>query len=55
MTVAVFWFFHDYLGWAYDTRFSLALFAVNVALAIPLLFVLDRGHVVAGSVERRRV
>ena len=48
------WFFHDYLGWAYDTRFSLALFAVNVALAIPLLFVLDRGHIVAGSVERRR-
>jgi NADH-quinone oxidoreductase subunit H len=49
------WFFHDFLGWAYDTRFSLALFAVNVALAIPLLFVLDRGHIVAGSVERRRV
>jgi NADH-quinone oxidoreductase subunit H len=48
------WFFHDFLGWAYDTRFSLALFAVNVALAIPLVFVLDRGHVVAGSVERRR-
>ena len=48
------WFFHDFLGWAYDTRFSLALFAVNVALAIPLLFVLDRGHIVAGSVERRR-
>ena len=48
------WFFHDSLGWAYDTRFSLALFGVNVALAIPLLFVLDRGHIVAGSVERRR-
>jgi NADH-quinone oxidoreductase subunit H len=47
------WFFHDSLGWAYDTRFSLALFAVNVALAIPLLFVLDRGHIVSGSVERR--
>jgi NADH-quinone oxidoreductase subunit H len=48
------WFFHDQLGWAYDTRFSLALFGVNVALAVPLVFVLDRGHVVAGSVERRR-
>ncbi len=48
------WFFHDQLGWAYDTRFSLALFAVNVALAVPLVFVLDRGHIVAGSVERRR-
>ncbi len=55
MVIAVaIWFLHDQLGWAYDTRFSLALFAVNVALALPLLFVLDRGHVVAGSVERRR-
>jgi NADH-quinone oxidoreductase subunit H len=48
------WFFHDQLGWAYDTRFSLALFGVNLALAVPLVFVLDRGHIVAGSVERRR-
>jgi NADH-quinone oxidoreductase subunit H len=48
------WFFHDQLGWAYDTRFSLALFGVNLALAVPLVFVLDRGHIVAGSVQRRR-
>ncbi len=44
------WFLHDQLGWSYDTRFSLALFGLNVLLAIPLFFVLDRGHIVAGSV-----
>jgi len=46
------WYLHAQLGWAYDTRFALALGAVNVVLAIPLLFVLDRGHLVSGSVAR---
>jgi NADH-quinone oxidoreductase subunit H len=49
------WYFHDQLGWAYDTRFSLAMFAVNLALAVPLFFVLDRGHLISGSVQRRSV
>jgi len=44
------WVLHDRLGWAYDTRFALALLGLNVALAVPLFFVLDRGHVIAGSV-----
>jgi NADH-quinone oxidoreductase subunit H len=44
------WFLHDRLGWAYDTRFALALFALNLLLAVPLFFVLDRGHIIAGSV-----
>src|SRR5881394_3675392 len=43
------WFLHDGLGWTYDTRFALALFALNLALAVPLFFVLDRGRIVAGS------
>jgi NADH-quinone oxidoreductase subunit H len=47
------WYFHVALGWAYDTRFSLAMFAVNLALAVPLFFVLDRGHLISGSVQRR--
>jgi NADH-quinone oxidoreductase subunit H len=46
------WYLHDQLGWAYDTRFALALFAVNLVLAVPLFFVLDRGHLVSGSVAR---
>jgi NADH-quinone oxidoreductase subunit H len=44
------WFLHDRLGWSYDTRFALTLFALNVLLAVPLFFVLDRGHIVSGSV-----
>jgi len=43
------WFLHDGLGWTYDTRFALALFALNLVLAVPLFFVLDRGRIVAGS------
>jgi NADH-quinone oxidoreductase subunit H len=48
------WYLHDQLGWTYDTRFALALFGLNVLLAIPLFFVLDRGHLVAGSVAEER-
>ncbi|HEV2751405.1 MAG TPA: NADH-quinone oxidoreductase subunit NuoH [Gemmatimonadales bacterium] len=48
------WFLHDRLGWAYDTRFALVLFGVNLLLAIPLLFVLDRGRIVSGSVTEER-
>jgi len=44
------WFLHARLGWSYDGRFALALFALNVALAVPLLFLLDRGRVIGGSV-----
>ena len=47
------WYLHDQLHWAYDTRFALSLFAVNMALALPLFLVLDRGRLVSGSVERR--
>ena len=44
------WFLHDQLGWTYDSRFALALFALNIVLLVPLVFVLDRGRIVAGSV-----
>jgi NADH-quinone oxidoreductase subunit H len=47
------WYLHDQLGWSYDTRFALTLFAVNLALAVPLLLILDRGRILSGSVERR--
>ncbi len=47
------WYLRDRMGWSYDTRFALVLFAVNLAMAIPLFLVLDRGRLVAGSVERR--
>jgi NADH-quinone oxidoreductase subunit H len=48
------WVLHDQLGWAYDARFALALFGVNVLIAIPLFVVLDRGRLVAGSVTEER-
>ncbi|PYP28866.1 MAG: NADH-quinone oxidoreductase subunit NuoH [Gemmatimonadetes bacterium] len=44
------WVLHDGLGWTYDRRFALTLCGLNVLLAIPLFFVLDRGHLIAGSV-----
>src|SRR5439155_928971 len=42
------WILHGLLGWNYDRQFGLALFGLNVLLALPLLFLLDRGHLVAG-------
>jgi NADH-quinone oxidoreductase subunit H len=48
------WVLHDQLGWAYDSRFALALFGVNLLVAIPLLFVLDRGRLVAPSVAEEQ-
>jgi NADH-quinone oxidoreductase subunit H len=44
------WVLHGQLGWAYDARFALTLFGMNVLIAIPLFFVLDRGRLIAGSV-----
>jgi len=44
------WVLHDGLGWTYDRRFALTLCGLNVLLAIPLFFVLDRGHLIASSV-----
>jgi NADH-quinone oxidoreductase subunit H len=49
------WYLRDQLHWSYDTRFALVLFGVNLAMAVPLFLVLDRGRLVAGSVERSRV
>ncbi|HYL21751.1 MAG TPA: NADH-quinone oxidoreductase subunit NuoH [Gemmatimonadales bacterium] len=51
----VLWFLHERLGWAYDTRFALVLFGVNVLLAFPLFFALDRGHIISGSVAEEPV
>jgi NADH-quinone oxidoreductase subunit H len=48
------WVLHERLGWAYDTRFALALFGMNLLIAIPLLFVLDRGRLIAGSVTEEQ-
>jgi len=49
------WVLHDQLGWTYDTRFALALAGLNLAMALPLFFVLDRGRLIAGSVAEGEV
>jgi NADH-quinone oxidoreductase subunit H len=46
------WLLHERLGWSYDTRFALVLFGLNLVLAVPLVFGLDRGRIVAGSVAQ---
>ena len=48
------WYLHDRLGWDYGLRFAGALFALNLVLGSFLLWGLDRGRIVAGSVERRK-
>ena len=49
------WAFHDLLGWESGPRMAVGLFVLNLVLAVPLFWVLDRGRLIAGSVERRRV
>ncbi len=49
------WVLHEQLGWTYDTRFALALAGLNVLIAVPLVFVLDRGRLIAGSVAEGEV
>jgi NADH-quinone oxidoreductase subunit H len=53
VVATVIWYLHAVLGWAYDMRFSLVMFAVNLLLAVPVFLVLDRGRLISGSVQRR--
>jgi NADH-quinone oxidoreductase subunit H len=48
------WYLHAVLGWSYDTRFSVALFALNVVLGALLFVGLDRGRLISGSWDARR-
>ncbi len=44
------WYLHEQLGWTYGTPFALALGAVNLVLVVLVVWWLDRGRLVAGSV-----
>ena len=46
---AALWYLHAVLGWAYDTRFALALTGLNAVLLLVVVVVLDRGRIVSGS------
>jgi NADH-quinone oxidoreductase subunit H len=45
------WFLRVQLGWAYGPGMAWALGGVNLALLIPLVWWLDRGRIVSGSVQ----
>jgi NADH-quinone oxidoreductase subunit H len=46
------WYLHAQLGWTYGTPFALALGAVNLVLVVLLVWWLDRGRLVSGSVAQ---
>jgi NADH-quinone oxidoreductase subunit H len=45
------WYLHEPLGWSYDARFALALFGVNLAFIVPVVWIVDRGRLIGGAVE----
>lgn len=46
------WYLHERLGWAYGTPFTLALGALNLVLVALVVWWLDRGRLVSGSVAQ---
>jgi hypothetical protein len=44
------WYLHGRFGWTYGTPMALALGGVNLVLLVALLWWLDRGRIVSGSV-----
>ena len=44
------WYLHQQLGWTYGTPFALALGGVNLVLVVAVVWWLDRGRLVSGSV-----
>ena len=50
MAVAI-WFIRVRLGWEYGTGMALVLGGLNLVLLIVLVYWLDRGRLVSGSVQ----
>ena len=46
------WYLHQQLGWSYGKPFALALGAVNLVLLVLVVWWLDRGRIVSGSMAR---
>ncbi|MGH7673414.1 MAG: NADH-quinone oxidoreductase subunit NuoH [Gemmatimonadales bacterium] len=46
------WYLHESLGWTYGTPMALALGGINLVLLVALLWWLDRGRIVSGSVAQ---
>jgi len=47
------WYFRTQLGWSWDGRFSWALGGVNLVVFVILVWWLDRGRIVSGTVARK--
>jgi len=43
------WYLHEQLGWTYGTPFALVLGGVNLVLVVAVVWWLDRGRIVSGS------
>jgi len=54
LAVAI-WFLHVRLGWAYGPRMAWALGGLNLVLLIAVVWWLDRGRIVSGSVQEEAV
>jgi NADH-quinone oxidoreductase subunit H len=50
---AAIWYLKVRLGWTYGTNFALALGGVNVVIFVLLVWWLDRGRIVSGTVARK--
>jgi NADH-quinone oxidoreductase subunit H len=48
---AAIWFFRAQLGWVYGPGMAWAIGGINLVLLVALVFWLDRGRIVSGSVE----
>ena len=53
MLAAAIWYLKVRLGWTYGTNFALALGALNVVIFVVLVWWLDRGRIVSGTVARK--
>ena len=49
------WYLHEHRGWTYGTPFALALGAVNLVLVALVVWWVDRGRLVSGSVAQEAV
>ena len=53
LLAAAIWYFRMQLGWTWGPKMAWSLGAVNLVVFVFLVWVLDRGRVVSGTVERK--
>ena len=53
LLAAAIWYFRVQLGWTWGHKMAWSLGAVNLVVFVLLVWVLDRGRVVSGTVARK--